>query len=261
MVGTTVWGWRMFPSHLYISIAVTFFLGGRRKSQPSNSSLFNGMARMAMATFSLRELDCMEEGLNKSSKSLKQKAEQKTHVAIFHQHFLMCKYNSSPLLLAGAEVQLMKQPWSPTTENFSEKIQWEICAAACWPCSQLMPGNWFLTLPGTLEKLQGNWYAMGKREISQKLLHVSAPEHALPHKIESKLVLHALVPGLMWNGSSGTNRGIYIQNENIWQHNRNSITAEKSGEIWRGTKETVWREWKQGEEGRTRWPLEEWPVF
>ena len=31
MVSTTKWGWRMYPSHLYINIAVTFCLGGQEK--------------------------------------------------------------------------------------------------------------------------------------------------------------------------------------------------------------------------------------
>jgi len=62
-----------------------------------------------------------------------------------------------------------------------------------------MPSNWFLTLPGTLEKLQGNWLraAVGKRKILQKPMHISAPERELPRKIDSEIVLYVLVPRLL----------------------------------------------------------------
>lgn len=111
-ISTTKGGWKLHLSQLHVNIAVAFCLGGRKRSQPSNNFLhflFHGMAYLATTQFSLKKLYYMEKGFNKSPKSLKEKAEWKAHTAIFHWLFLMCKYNSSPLLLAGAEEQLMKQ--------------------------------------------------------------------------------------------------------------------------------------------------------
>lgn len=67
------------------------------------------MGHLAMGKFSLRKLYSMEEGFNKPSQSLKEEAGWEAHIGIFHQLFLIRRYNSSPLFLARGEKQLTKQ--------------------------------------------------------------------------------------------------------------------------------------------------------
>lgn len=141
-------------------LAVTFCLGAGQEKITAQQRfflfLFHGMAYLAMAKFSLRKLYSMEKGLNKSSKSLKEKAEWKAHIAIFSSAFSNVQIQQFPTLpgrsrRAVDEAMLI----SPNQRTF-QKNQMKNCAAACLPCLQLKPGKWFLTLPGVLEKLQGN---------------------------------------------------------------------------------------------------------